>query len=201
MRCGGIFWPDRVRAMIWARNLGIVVIAIMSALAFNIVLVDGMGHGVGLDTFLAGTRNPWQMFINQDLVSGLLLTVSWIIYRQRGCRVIDTVAWVWMALWWGNIVVAAYIILAVAQSAGDPAGFFLGRRSARPLRPVWSAPSAALRAACVIVAVACAAYLLRGLRTASTGVAAVGYLLAFTPITLSALLLAMPDRRTALAPP
>jgi hypothetical protein len=183
--------------MIWARNLSILVVAIMAALALNILRVDGMGHGVGLDTFLAGANNPWQVFINQDLVSGLMLSVGWLIYRQHGCRTLDTVAWVWMALWWGNIVVAAYIIVAVAQSRGDPAGFFLGRRSAVPLRPVWSAPGPLQRAGCIILAVACSVYLVRGLLVAPSMVARAGYLLAFTPITLSALLLAMPNRRAA----
>jgi hypothetical protein len=183
--------------MIWARNLAILVIAIMSALALNIVLVDGMGHGVGLDTFLAGTKDPWQMFINQDLVSGLMLTLGWLIYRQHGCRIIDTVAWVWMALWWGNIVVAAYIVLAVAQSDGNPAAFFLGRRSSVSLRIVWSMPGPMLRAACVLLAAATIAYLLRGVLTAPSIVGQLGYVLAFTPIALSAVLLAMPDRRGA----
>jgi hypothetical protein len=179
--------------MTWARNLAILILVIMSALALNIGLTDGMGHGVGLDTFLAGTKNPWQTFINQDLVSGLILTVGWMIYRQRGCRTIDTIAWVWMAIWWGNIVVATYIIVAVAQSGSDASGFFLGSRSAVPLRRIWAMPGRTLRGFCFLAAAATFAFFLHGLLTARSAIAETGYLLAFPPIILSALLLAVPN--------
>jgi hypothetical protein len=93
--------------MAWARNIAILVIVIMSGFMLNILLHDSMGHGVGMDTFNAGMADPWRAFIGQDLVSGLFFTVSWLVFRERGGRVIDTIAWAWMALWWGNIVIAA----------------------------------------------------------------------------------------------
>lgn len=116
------------------RILGWLVIAIMSVLMANILIHDGMDHGVGFDTFAAGASNPWQLFINNDLVTGLFFMSGWVILRERGDRVIDTVAWVWMVMWWGNIIVGVYVLRAVWQAGAGQAGgdwhrFFLGRHA------------------------------------------------------------------------
>jgi hypothetical protein len=115
--------------------LGVLVISVMSALMANILINDGMDHGVGFDVFNAGASNPWQLFINNDLVTGLLFMCGWMLFREKGGRVIDTVCWIWMVMWWGNIIVAAYVLRAVWQSEGDWNRFFLGRR-AGALRPI-----------------------------------------------------------------
>jgi hypothetical protein len=182
--------------MAWARYLAILVIVIMSGFMLNILLHDSMGHGVGMDTFNAGMADPWRAFIGQDLVSGLFFTVSWLVFRERGGRMIDTIAWAWMALWWGNIVIAAYILVAVSQSRGDPALFFLGRR-AGALHHVWRAPSLVLRGGCALGAVLVAAYLVHGLAAVFfAGIAAFGYTAGFLPVILSLVLLAMPAKHT-----
>ncbi len=113
--------------MTGVRILAWIVIAIMGVNMANVILNGGMDHGVGFDTFLAGASNPWQLFINNDLVTGLLFMVGWIILRERGGRVMDVVAWVWMVMWWGNIVVAVYVLRAVGQARGNWSRFFLGR--------------------------------------------------------------------------
>jgi hypothetical protein len=182
--------------MAWARSLAILVIVIMSGFMLNILLHDSMGHGVGMDTFNAGMTNPWRAFIGQDLVSGLFFTVAWLVYRERGGRVLDTIAWAWMAFWWGNIVIAVYILVAVSQSRGDPAMFFLGRR-AGDLHHIWRAPSLPLRGLCALSALLVAAYLVRGLTAVQfSGIAAFGYTAGFLPVILSLVLLAMPAKTT-----
>ena len=172
--------------------LGILVITVMSALMANILIYDGMDHGVGFDVFNAGAGNPWQLFINNDLVTGLLFMCGWIIFREIGGRLIDTICWVWMVLWWGNIIVAVYVLRAVWQSTGDWNRFFLGRR-AGALRPIgFVAP---LRALCVLVAVAAAIW--TWLTIDGTGFAPVptfGLVLGFAPIVLTFLLIAAPAR-------
>ena len=184
--------------MRWAKGMALLVICIMTGFMANILIHDSMGHGVGLDTFLAGAVNPWQAFINQDLVSGLLLALTWIVFRQRGARVIDTVAWVWLVLWWGNIVVASYVLVATLQSQGDWVAFFMGRRSAVALRRVWPEPGIAVRALCLLAAAGCAAWLALAISASGFApIATAGYLLGFAPILLALVLLAFPERSDA----
>lgn len=175
-----------------------VVIAIMGVNMANVVLNSGMNHGVGFDTFLAGASDPWQLFINNDLVAGLLFMVGWIIVREQGGRGIDTVAWVWMTMWWGNIVVAAYVLRAAGQARGDWTRFFMGRRAGvaagKPL-------SLSVRILCGLAALTTLAWTLASIVT--TGFAPIptfGYTLGFAPIVLSFLLLALPGSDRIPAP-
>lgn len=178
--------------MAGARFVAWAVIAVMAALAVNIILNDGFDHGAGLDVFLAGTASPWQLFINQDLVSGLWIACAWVIHRQRGSRIAETVAWIWMILWWGNIVVAAYILVALRQAEGDPGRFFAGARGGS-LPRIWQ-PGAAARLILAAGALLTLGLLAALLARAANGVAVAGMLLGFLPITLSLLLLALPRR-------
>ncbi len=180
------------RPMTAIRIVAWIVIVLMGLNMANVALRSGFDHGVGFDTFLAGQRDPWQTFIDNDLVSGLLFAVSWLIFRERGGRMIDTIAWVWMVMWWGNIVVAVYVLRAVARSGGDWQLFWLGRRAgltdAAPLSPV-------LRLCCVLVAASVAVWL--AIEIGRAGFAAIptfGYLAGFLPVILSLALLALPRR-------
>jgi len=167
-----------------------VVILLMLANGANVALNSGFDHGVGFDTFLAGQGDPWRMFIGNDLVSGLLFAVSWMIFREKGARAIDTVAWVWMVMWWGNIVVAVYVLRAVARSGGDWQLFLFGRRAGLTGAPPITPP---LRIACAAGAVAVAAWLAIAIpRTGFAGVPTFGYLAGFLPVILSLALLARP---------
>ena len=177
--------------MIAIRRVAIVVIVLMSTLGANIILNDSLGNGLGFDVFLAGTGSPWQLFINNDLVSGLLFTTSWIIYRERGNRTLDTVAWVWMALWWGNIIVACYVLVALRQAAGDHARFFQGAR-AGALAPAWPHPSRPLQLLLLALAAVVTAALAQTLVGARDAIAAIGSLLGFAPLVLTFALLAFP---------
>jgi hypothetical protein len=174
------------------RRVAILVIVLMSALGANIVINDSLANGLGFDVFLAGAGSPWQLFINNDLVSGLLFAVTWIIYRERGNRAMDTITWVWMALWWGNIMVAAYVLVALRQAAGDDARFFLGKR-AGALAQVWPAPSRVSKILLLLIAAVIIAYLGMLLVSARNAVAAIGSFLGFAPIALSLALLALPS--------
>ncbi|HET8612128.1 MAG TPA: hypothetical protein VFL92_05115, partial [Sphingomonas sp.] len=150
----------------------------------------GFDHGVGFDTFLAGQSDPWQTFIDNDLVSGLLFAVSWMIFREKGARTIETVAWVWMVMWWGNIVVAIYVLRALAQSDGDWRLLLLGRRAG-----LESAPQIApmLRLCCAAGALAVAIWLMIAIpRTGFAAIPTFGYLAGFLPVILSLALIALP---------
>jgi hypothetical protein len=171
--------------------IAILVIAVMALLGAQILIRDSLGHGAGLDAFLAGTTSPWQAFINQDLVSGLLLAVAWLIYREQPGRVIDTIAWVWMVMWWGNIVVAAYVLLALRQSSGDPQRFFMGAR-AGGLTQAWPRPNMIVRAILLVLAAGSLYYLAMLLGAAAGPVAVAGALLGMLPVALSLVLLAFP---------
>nr|WP_140404494.1 hypothetical protein [Sphingomonas sp. CDS-1] len=175
-----------VRVIAW------IVIAIMGANMANVLLNSGLHHGVGFDTFLAGSGDPWQLFINNDLVTGLLFMVSWIAFREKGGRLLDIIAWIWMVMWWGNIVVAVYMLRAAGQADGDWQRFFLGRRAG-----VVGAPPvpAAGRAFCGLAAILVSAWLIWSVQ--AVGFAAIptfGYVLGFLPIILSFALVAFPAR-------
>lgn len=176
-----------------ARILALVVIAIMGANMANVLLNSGMHHGVGFDTFLAGSGDPWQLFINNDLVTGLLFMVGWMIFREKGGRTLGTVAWVWMAMWWGNIVVAAYVLRAAGQANGDWSRFFLGRRAG--VATVFS-PAAPIRALCALSAITVLIWTIFGIRAAGfSPIPTFGYIMGFAPIVLSFALVALPPRR------
>lgn len=167
-----------------------VVILLMLANGANVAINSGFDHGVGFDTFLAGQSNPWRMFIGNDLVSGLLFAVSWMIFREKGGRGIETVAWVWMVMWWGNIVVAVYVLRAVARSGGDWQLFLSGRRAGQLSAP---ALPAILRLVCGAGALAVAVWLAIAIpRTGFAAIPTFGYLAGFLPVILSLALLALP---------
>ena len=168
-----------------------IVILMMIYYGSRILMEDSLGHGAGFDVFLAGAASPWQAFINQDLTSGLLIVLLWIIYRQKGERAIDTFAWAWMLMWWGNIVTAAYVLIAMRQSEGDPARLFAGNRAGR-LIPVWPRPALAVQAVFILLAVAILAYMTVLIQQARDTVSIVGAIAGLAPLALSLILLAFP---------
>jgi len=175
------------------RVIAVLVLVAMLANLVNVVLKSGMNHGVGMDTFLAGARDPWQLFINCDLVAGLLFMVAWMAVRDRGAPRLSRVAWIWMALWWGNVVVAAYVLRAANESGGDWPLFFLGRSA-----PGATAPRAAaarprlVRVLCLLAAAVVAVFTMSGIRNAGfAGLATFGYVAGFTPVVLTLILLGL----------
>lgn len=178
-----------------AKILAWVVIAIMGVNMANVVLNSGFHHGVGFDTFLAGASSPWQLFINNDLVTGLLFIVGWMIFREKGGRTIDTVAWVWMAMWWGNVVSAVYVLRAVAQANGDSSRFFLGRRAGA----LTGTPTSPLvRGIAGIGAIAVLVWTALGIHAAGFApIPTFGYVMGFAPVILSLVLMALPARGTS----
>ncbi|SEJ19467.1 hypothetical protein SAMN05518849_103310 [Sphingobium sp. AP50] len=180
-----------------ARIIAWVVIAIMGVNMANVAINSGMDHGVGFDTFLAGSGDPWQLFINNDLVTGLLFMAGWLIFREWGGRLADRIVWVWMIMWWGNIVVAAYVLLALWQSGGDDRRFFMGRREgALPtlrIGVVVRVPSGGMAA---LVAF----WTLAGIvKVDFAPIATFGFVMGFAPVILSLLLIAWPSRSAAAA--
>lgn len=179
--------------MTWARNLAGIVVAAMLLLAGNILVHGSLDQGLGMDRFLAGLADPWRAFIGFDLMAGLLLMSGWIVWREQGGRAADTAAWILCILWWGNIIVAAYILVALRQSAGDPARFLMGRRGGQ-LRPAWTPPGA-VRVVALVAALGTAAFAAsRIAQLGLTTLAGQAYVPGFAPIVLGLCLLAFPAR-------
>ena len=184
------------------RNIALALIVIMSGNLINVAVNGGFNHGMGFDTFLAGIHDPWQVFINTDLVVGLVIMCAWIVFRERGGATIDTVIWVWMAAWWGNIVVAAYVIRAANQAEGrvrNPGGgdwpvFFLGVNApgftAAPATPSTIAKGVGAAGALATIGYLVFALLAPGL----SAIAVIGYVAAFAPIALLCARLALRGR-------
>jgi hypothetical protein len=176
----------------WIRGAAVLVVVAMAALFSNILLNGSLDEGLGMDRFLAGLADPWTTFIGFDLLSGLALMACWIAWRERGGRLLDTTAWILCLTWWGNIVVAIYILIALRQSEGDPTRFFMGAR-AGPLRPLLQQGNIAARAAALLGAALVAAFMVSKL--AALGLSGLGgqaYLPGFLPVVLALLLLAFP---------
>jgi hypothetical protein len=177
----------------WAVGLAGFVIVLMLGLGLNIALNDGFGHGAGLDTFNAGAADPWQLFINMDLIAGLLLMLGWMVFRQQGAPMVETLAWALLFLWWGNIAVAAYILGCVVQAQGRADAMLLGRRAAplagvRALYPILRITGAAVCIAALVIMV-------RG--AASVGFAGqnvFGYVAAFGTLAFGGAVLALSAR-------
>ncbi|RAR57844.1 hypothetical protein C7401_11463 [Paraburkholderia unamae] len=108
-----------------------VLAVAMMVMAFHFwqaIANEGVGHGAGMDVFLAGYRaSAWQAVINADLIVGLLIAVSWIYWRERGAA--SALSWIGVILWWGNIAVAAYAYRQLNRSSGNWRAFFLGARA------------------------------------------------------------------------
>lgn len=183
--------------MQWAKFVSIGVIILMSVLMANILINDGFYTGIGMDRFIAGLADPWLTFIGFDMMTGLFLMFGWIIYRQKGAPVIETITWVMLGNWWGNIVIAAYILLAIRQADGEAAKFFMGSR-AGPLRVVWGAPSLTVRGLCILGAMAFLIYAVLAMKSINfAGLAAWAFVPAFAPIVVGFVLLAKPQKQAA----
>lgn len=173
-----------------ATILAWVVIALMSANMIDVGLNSGMDHGAGFDTFARGSAaDPWQRLIDHDLMSGLLLMIGWVVLREKGNPIVNKIAWISMILWWGNIVVAAYVLWALHASNGNWNIFFLGRRAG----PGASfKPGPLLRVMALAAAAATAWYLAWGLNAVHfAAIPALGYTGGFVPVILSLLVIAM----------
>lgn len=177
--------------------LGASVIILMSVLMGNILIHDSFNTGIGMDRFIDALKDPWQAFIGFDMMSGLFLMFGWIVYRQKGERLIETLTWILLANWWGNIVVAAYILVALRQANGDAAKFFMGSRTG-PLRAVWGMPSPVVKSLCILGAVSTSIYAALAMQNLEfTGLPAGAFIPAFAPIVVGFVLLAMPRKQAA----
>ena len=182
--------------MAWARNLALVVIAVMLALGLNILFNGSLDEGLGMDRFLDGLHDPWRTFIGFDLLAGLVLMAGWIVWRQQGERPADTLVWILCLAWWGNIVVAAYALVALRQSGGDPARFFTGHRGGA-LQSAWNPPGLTR---VLLLAGALATALFAASRIAHHGLSSLSgqaYLPGFLPVAAALILLAFPSRTAA----
>jgi hypothetical protein len=180
--------------MQWAKILSVGIIILMAILMGNILINDSFNTGIGMDRFIAGLKDPWQAFIGFDMMSGLFLMFGWIIFRQKGSSLIETITWVLLGNWWGNIVIAAYILVALRQSDGEPTKFFMGAR-AGPLRSVWDMPSLMARGLCLVGAVGVAVYATSAMRNLNfSGLPAWAFVPAFAPVVLGLILLAFPRK-------
>jgi len=180
--------------MRWARVAGWVVLIVQTVGMVQILRNDSMYHGVGNDFFNQMLKDYWGSFISFDLMMGLLLFCVWLGWREKTARLLETIAWIWNILWWGNIVVAIYVLIAVHESRGDLLAFFAGRRSDRPLRQLTLHRTLAGRALSFVLAGGTAVWLWRALHIVNfTGVPAFGLYAGFLPLILAFSLMAFPQ--------
>jgi len=128
--------------MLTARTICLAVILIMGVNFAIAISSTGIHQGLGTDVFMTGSAsNPWQAGIDADLVMGLVLMISWILWRER--RLADGLVWAFMVLYWGNIVVASYLLLQLNRSKGQWDFVLLGHHASgaieEPRRP-WPFP-------------------------------------------------------------
>ena len=105
------------------------VTMLVAAVHFVIAIATvGLHQGAGSDVFFAGYfSNPWQAVINVDLMAGLTLAACWLLWREpdRGAGI----AWAIVLLYWGNLVLAAYLFRELGRSNGSWAYVALGRNA------------------------------------------------------------------------
>lgn len=169
-----------IRVLCW------IVVIVNGANLVNVAINSGFGHGAGLDTFLGGVGNPWQLTINTDLIAGLLLTIGWMVYRERHAPLMQRIAWAWSAAWWGNIVIAVYVLRLVRRPDQDVANLLVGGRVEQTAPR--SAPGRLAALAAALLLLAC---LVRELMTPGLAlIGVVGYLAGLVPLILSLALMA-----------
>ena len=177
--------------MRWANIAAWSVLILQAVNMIQILLHDSMYHGVGNDYFNQSFKDYWGTFVSFDLMTGLVLFSTWLGWRESGSRLIGTVAWIWNILWWGNIVVAIYVLLAIYQSRGSILAFFAGNRSGETLREFTWHSTLAGRAISLTLAIGTALWLWQALTFVRfKGVPAFGLYAGFLPLVLALLLLA-----------
>jgi len=153
-RCQGV-------QMLTARIICIAVIVIMGVEFATAISATGIHQGLGTDVFMSGSAaNSWQSGIDTDLVMGLILMVSWILWRESS--LVNGLVWAFTVLYWGNIVVAVYLLLQLNRSKGRWDFVLLGyhasgRSSESPRRP-WPL---SVKMALYLVAVVIGIYVVR----------------------------------------
>jgi hypothetical protein len=105
------------------------VIVVMLYHFATAIAATGIHQGLGSDVFFSGYRaNRWQAGIDADLLVGLLLMVCWIFLRERS--VVNALVWSVLVFYWGNLVVALYILYQIQVSGGRWDLVMLGRHAA-----------------------------------------------------------------------
>jgi hypothetical protein len=147
-----------------AKIICLIVIVVMAYHFATAIAGTGIHQGLGADVFFRGyAANLWQAGIDADLMSGLLLMVSWIFWRERSH--VNAVVWILVVLWWGNIIVATYIWHQINKSNSRWDVVLLGQHAANApaeVREPWPLAVklllyAGAAAIAVFVARACAA--------------------------------------------
>lgn len=178
-----------------ARLLCAVVIAV-ALLHFVLALrATGTALGLGMDTFLLGYfGNPWQAVIDIDLMLGLLMICAWMGWRESDRAV--GLSWIFVLLWWGNLILAIYLYWQIGRSGGSWARVFLGdhtRGEKAPPSPAW--PLAA-RGLLWLAAIGLAAFATIGcLQVQFAPVPTIGYVAGVGSLALAAAMLAYKTAR------
>lgn len=179
-----------------AKLICVIVIAIMLVNFYlAAILPPGMTEGGGVQASKAFRTNAWLMFMFSDLVTGLLLAVSWIIFREKGGNLVVTALWVLVVSWWGNIFVAVYLYRALDRSQGDWKKVFLGARTGVPDPTPTPVPLLG-KLLLIVAGVALGTYAIWGMTKARAFVIEqwVGYGFGYLPIALGLVLFAFRDR-------
>ncbi len=104
----------------WVSGLGV--------LAMTAVLIYGFTVGDFADEGAQLIRMPWGIVSLVDLYVGFILFSGWILYRE-GLN-LKSIIWVVLMMMLGFFTGALYTFLALRESEGDWARFWMGRNQA-----------------------------------------------------------------------
>lgn len=107
------------------------IIAMLGMLAMTAVLLNGFVNGDLARDGADLLANPWGLVSFIDLYVGFVLFSMWIAFREK--HVLGAVIWIVLTMVLGFFTSSLYILLALYQSKGDWALFFLGARKAEIL--------------------------------------------------------------------
>jgi hypothetical protein len=177
-----------------AKSLCVLVMVVALLHFVQALHATGTALGLGMDTFLAGYfGNPWQAVIDIDLMLGLLMVCVWMFWRESDRAV--GLTWIFVLLWWGNLILAIYLCWQMQRSGGDWARVFIGDRvpGGRATPP---ALPATLRALLVIAAIGLSAFATWGCWQVQFAlVPTIGYVSGIGSLALAAAMIAFKTAR------
>lgn len=106
-----------------------IVLSALGALAMVAVIGRGMIDGSFLREGSVLFALAWGKVTLADLYAGFALFSGWIIFRER--RLAIALVFVALVMTLGNAFTCVYVLVALLQSRGDWARFWLGYRSKR----------------------------------------------------------------------
>lgn len=102
------------------------IIAWLGLFAMTAVLLNGFINGDFAEDGSALLANPWGLVSFVDLYVGFALFSVWIAFRET--NIVSAILWILLMMVLGFFTGSLYMLIALYQSKGDWADFFLGKR-------------------------------------------------------------------------